>query len=308
MLKILDGGMGAELVARGVTQRGGLWSAAALLDAPEAVYQLHVDYLRAGADILTTNTYSTVPSYLAKAGISDQFDELAALAASLARRAAERAGAKVAGSLPPLQESYRPDLVLSAEVARPIYRALAMALEPDVDLFLCETMSSVQEARNAAIEAIDVAARGGRQPVYVSFTLADAPGSGLRSGESLDAAVAGLADLPIAGVLVNCSPPESLEQGLATLRAASDGHVGCYANRMVEVPEGWTLDNDLMIQYRDDLSSALLAQWARRCVERGAEIVGGCCGVGPRDIEVIATTLKTETPGAARIPKADRAR
>ncbi|MEM9407442.1 MAG: homocysteine S-methyltransferase family protein, partial [Acidobacteriota bacterium] len=223
----------------------------------------------------------------------DQFDELAALAASLARRAADRAGAAVAGSLPPLNESYRPDLVPSSDVARPIYRALAMALEPDVDLFLCETMSSVQEARNAAIEAVEVSLRGRRQPVYVSFTLGDAAGSGLRSGESIESAIGGLADLPIAGVLLNCSPPESLEAGLEELRSLSDVRVGCYANRMAEVPDGWTLDNDLIIDYREDLSSALLAQWARRCVERGAEIIGGCCGVSPRDIAVVVETLRS---------------
>ncbi len=292
MVTILDGGMGGELIARGIAPRGGLWSAQPLLDDPEAVYGLHLDYIRAGAEIVTTNTYSTVPSYLAKAGKSDQFADLAALAASLARRAADRGGARVAGSMPPLGESYRPDLVPPDDEARPVYRALALALAPDVDFFLCETMSSVREAYNAVLEAARVAEESKGQPVLVSFTLADEPGSGLRSGESLEQACEALAELPVAGVLVNCCPPEAIEAGLAQLGRLVDLPIGGYANRMELVPEGWTLDNEITIRYRDDLSAALFAEWARRCVALGATYIGGCCGIGPEHIHVLAQTLE----------------
>ena len=88
-LTIMDGGMGSELLKRS-GQRGGLWSAQALLDAPETVAQVHQDYIDAGARLIITNTYSTVPSYLQKGGWQDRFLELATLAGQIARDVADQ--------------------------------------------------------------------------------------------------------------------------------------------------------------------------------------------------------------------------
>ncbi len=292
MVKILDGGMGGELIKRGHAQRSGLWSAQALLDAPAAVVQLHREYIDAGADIITTNTYSTVPSYLEKGGLAHRFAELTAQAAGLAREAASGSDVLVAGALPPLSESYRPDLVPQDEVARPLYAELAAALEPFVDLFFCETMSCARESFNAASAAIQAGSRGRQQPVYVSWTLDDEPGTGLRSCESIADAVAALSDLEIAGFLVNCARPECIAIALSDLRKVTGVPIGCYANRMESVPEGWTLDNEIRIAYRDDLSAALFSQWGRRSVAAGASIVGGCCGIGPSDIAALSRAIR----------------
>ena len=77
--------MGAELIKRGLTPRTGLWSARALLDEPEGVVQVHAEYIEAGASVITTNSYSTIPSYLAKAGMAESYQELTVVAAKLAR-------------------------------------------------------------------------------------------------------------------------------------------------------------------------------------------------------------------------------
>ena len=90
-LQILDGSMGAELIKRGLTPRTGLWSARALLDEPEGVIQVHTDYIEAGASVITTNSYSTIPSYLAKAGMAESYQDLTVVAAKLARQAADAA-------------------------------------------------------------------------------------------------------------------------------------------------------------------------------------------------------------------------
>ena len=84
-LTILDGGMGSELIRRGATSRDGLWSAGALLDCPETVVDIHTDYIRAGAEVITTNSYSTIPSYLERHGLETRYEELAHLAGSLAQ-------------------------------------------------------------------------------------------------------------------------------------------------------------------------------------------------------------------------------
>ena len=154
-LQILDGSMGAELIARGHTPRTGLWSAKALLDVPQAVVQVHDDYIAAGASIITTNSYSTIPSYLAKADMAESYLDLTEVAAKLARQSADTAlsPVRVAGCLPPLDESYRYDLVPGDAESREIYGELVKVLLPYADLYLCETMSCAREAANASYAA-----------------------------------------------------------------------------------------------------------------------------------------------------------
>ena len=280
MVTILDGGMGGELIRREQAPRGELWSAQALLDAPEAVLTLHRDYIAAGADIIITNTYATIPSYLEKLGLEARYAELAGLAARLARQAADEADREVlvAGSLPPLGESYRPDLSPPDAEARPVYRTLAEALDPFVDLHICETMSCIRESVNAVTGARE--ATGPDKPVWVSWTLMERPGGGLRSGEPVAAAVEALAGLQVDGYLFNCTSPEAITAGLAELGTLTDRPIGAYPNRM-SVPEGWTLDNEVATAPRTDLDIAAFLDYAKRWIEQGADIIGGCCGMIP---------------------------
>ena len=121
-LIVLDGGLGGELIRRGWPS-GGLWSAKALVEQPEIIRSVHDDYINAGARVIITNTYSTIPSYLDKSGMGDSYLELTEKAGRIARAAADESEfeVKVAASIPPLSESYRPDLVPEDDVARPIY-------------------------------------------------------------------------------------------------------------------------------------------------------------------------------------------
>lgn len=298
MLTILDGGLGGELIRRGLAEETGLWSARPLLENPAAVAQAHRDYIAAGAQIITTNSYSTIPSYLGKAGLASRYVELTRLAGELARQAADDSGADVlvAGALPPLSESYRADLVPPDDEARPIYVELAAALEPNVDLFLCETMSAAREARNAALAATAAGAKRGL-PVYVAWTLDERPGHGLRSGESIAEALAALADLDIAAYLFNCTSPEAIHAGMATLAELTDKPFGGYPNRF-NIPPGWTLDNDVPATARELPREAFVAQ-ARHAMALGASLYGGCCHVGPEYIAALAAALREEAMASA---------
>lgn len=292
MVSVMDGGMGRELIRRGVAKRSGLWSARALLEAPEVVVETHGAFIAAGAGIITTNSYSCVPSYLSKVGLEDRYVDLAALAGRLARKAADTSASKVlvAGGLPPLSESYRPDLVPSDGESGPVYAALAQALEPSVDLYLCETMASARESRNAAEAALAAAARRGL-PVYVSWTLNERPGEGLRSGESISEAFGALSDLRIDAFLFNCTHPDAIEAGISEMAGLTDRPTGGYPNRF-NVPKGWTLDGEIAVEPRQDEGTQRFVDSAARFISKGATLVGGCCGIRPEDIAALAEFLR----------------
>ncbi len=294
MITLLDGGMGGELIRREATPRGELWSAQALIDAPDAVLEVHADYIAAGARIIISNSYSTIPSYLGKLDLAHRFEELAALAGRLARQAAEAAPEPVlvAGSLPPLDESYRPDLSPADDEALPIYLKLAEALAPHVDLFLCETMSCVRESVNAARAARTVREA---KPLYLSWTLAEQPGAGLRSGETIAAAVEAVAEFSPDAYLFNCTSPEAISTGLAELSSLTDAPIGAYPNRL-SIPAGWTLDNEVATGYRMDLDVASYLEYATEWQRQGASIIGGCCGIGPEYISALRDALAAGSP------------
>src|SRR5262249_7521967 len=171
---LLDGGMGRELRNRGVPIPNTIWSANGLLVAKDVVLQIHNDYIEAGADIITTHTYGEIQGDLKNAGSEDKFAELKRLAGKLGTQASRSSeeGVAVAASLPPLRGSYRPDLVGAVEELVPLYREQCEMLEPYSDLFLCETMSSGDEALAATTAACEFG-----KPVWISWTLAD-DGSG----------------------------------------------------------------------------------------------------------------------------------
>jgi len=145
---LLDGGTGRELLKRGVPILTEIWSATALYLAPEIVKELHADFIRAGADIITTNTYGIARERLAREGVEDRYGELNRAAGEIAGRARDEAdrAVAIAGSLPPFSGSYRPDRVGSVEALLPLYREQSEILAPYVDLFICETMSSASDA------------------------------------------------------------------------------------------------------------------------------------------------------------------
>ena len=167
-ITILDAAMGKALKTQGVEIPETIWSANAPLVAPEKVQRIHEENILAGATMITTNTYGVIRSDLKKVGIEDQFKTLNLQAAGLAQAAIKATGkdVKIAGSLPPLNGSFRPGRVRSVEEIEPLYCEQTEILAPHVDVFLCETMSHINEDIAASR-----AARSTGKPVIVSFTL-----------------------------------------------------------------------------------------------------------------------------------------
>src|SRR5258706_1417502 len=204
-LIVLDGALGTELERRGIPTPLPLWSAQALLDAPDTIRDIHEDYVRAGADIVTANTFRTTPRTLAKAGRAGDAERLTERAVQLAREAVERArGARevlVAGALAPLEDCYRPDLYPDAAAAEREHAEQAVRLaRQGVDLILIETMNSSAEAK-AALRG----AKPAGVPVLVSF-LCKNPRE-IWNGELLADAVRAVEPFKPDAILVNCVPP-----------------------------------------------------------------------------------------------------
>lgn len=298
MTVLLDGGTGRELLRLGAPFRQPEWSALALMEAPHFVTEVHRRYIEAGAEVITTNSYALVPFHIGAQRFARDGASLASSAGRLARAAADAAPRRVqvAGSLPPVCGSYRPDLFEPA-VARPVLQLLVPALDPYVDLWLSETLSSAAEM------ALVGEVLAGRRPWWVSYTLADQPerrpGARLRSGEPVARAVVQAVERGAGAVLFNCCQPEvvaeaiaAARQGLAGAATADGGRVllGAYANAFA--PQGAMASaNAELHDLRADLDPPQYLKWVRQWLAHGADIVGGCCGVGPEHIALIREVL-----------------
>lgn len=282
MTVILDGAMGTELTRRNVDTTLPLWSAMALDTAPNVVRQIHADYIRAGAQIITTNTFRTNVRALAKAGIAQRARELTFKAVELAREAIAAtetaAHVRVAGSMAPVEDCYSPELVPSAAELAEEHGILARNLmDAGVDLFLIETHNTVREAL-AATRAVYASGK----PLWVSFTLG--PDNALLSGESLAEAVRAVLPFAPQAVLVNCIPVAQVSSALRLLRAAVPNaiDVGAYGNvGHVDETVGWTLTHAV--------SPSAYAEAAQEWRAYGAAIIGGCCGTMPDHIRAISS-------------------
>ena len=285
-LTLLDGGTGRELKRIGAPFRQPEWSALALIEGPDYVARVHQGYVDAGADVITTNTYAVVPFHIGEDRFAREGARLAALAGSLARQVADGAAhrVRVAGSLPPVCGSYRPDLV-DIDRARPILAVLVRELAPHVDVWLAETLSALAEA-----ELVAELVAGTGKPLWLSFTLDDThPGAEpvLRSGEAVADAAALAVRLGAEALLFNCSQPEVMADAVRAVRAACALPIGVYANAFPPQPEE-TEANAVLLDIRADLDPAGYAAFAAAWRDLGATILGGCCGIGPEHIAALS--------------------
>ena len=281
---LLDGGTGRELQLRGMVKRGSIWSTLALVENPDVVREVHQAFINAGADVIITNNYSTVPKFLLMEGLADRFEELIKLSGRLANEARAQADrpSKVAGALPPLGRSYQPDDVGDEEHNTAVYRQIAQWLAPDVDLFICETMTTAAEARSAVRGAA-----GLDRPIWVAWCLHEDANGTLRSGETIEQAFAALQGLPVDAFLFNCCTPESISAALPRVRRLTDLPIGCYANS-----NSGRRQTDGSDVPRDDLDPPGYLDWARDWRAKGAEVIGGCCGIGPAHIALLREALR----------------
>jgi len=297
-IRILDGGMSRELQRLGAELKQPEWSALALINAPDIVRQVHAEFIEAGADVVTTNSYALVPFHIGEERFRKDGASLIALSGRLAREAADASGRKVtvAGSLPPIFGSYEPQNFDASRV-QDYLGVLVENLDPFVDVWLGETLSLIAEG-----EAVRQAVAKTGKPFWISFTLDDdtAQVNGaepkLRSGETVRAAAEWAAGSGAAALLFNCSKPEVMKAAVETAATTfkkkdASLEIGVYANAF-EGEQGETAANEGLHSTRADLTDDIYSRFACTWADAGATMIGGCCGIGAAHIHKVAGALR----------------
>jgi len=280
---LLDGATGSELHLRGVNvsqgstpEKLGAWSATANIDAPDLVRQVHEDYLRVGAEIITSNNFWTNRPKLAVVGKSEEWERYARAAGELAIQARNNVNpeAYVAGGIAPPG---------SGDLRAEFLDLTRLLTEVGVDLMLPEYVGTIEDC----VTAVDACASTGL-PVVLGVRHITADGL-MQYGERLEDLGQALADRPVTAILLMCSQPESITAGLRRLRTAWSGPIGGYANigyrrnpkfGSADAEQWHTIDQET---YNPERYAGFVREW----LDLGAQIVGGCCATGPQHIAAL---------------------
>ncbi len=289
MLVILDGAMGTELERRGAPVTLPLWSAQALMENPDLVRQIHYEYLEAGVDVITTNTFRTQRRTFAKIGRPELAERLTRLAVRLAREAVQEfphRQVRIAGSVAPLEDCFRPEL--SPGTADDEFLELSETLmEEGCDFLLIETMNNLTELRSAirACQSLDV-------EFWVSVNPSLRDPLKLLSGETIKEALRVCEGEGARVFLVNCAPIPVIEQAVQHLAERSPLPYGAYANNGSRTETGeWRFDRVLAPEE--------FAEHALRLHQWGASVIGGCCGTTPEHLASAVEVLRPQVKSSA---------
>ena len=290
-ITLIDGGMGQELIHRSKVKPDYLWSARVLLDHYGLVVDLHKDFINSGAEAITLNSYTITPDRLKKFNLENSFKPLQESAIKAAKEAinsfSKSAGILLLGSLPPLVMSYKTELGKNKKEAKDIYKRIVEIQQQHVDIFVCETVSSIEEA-----EVVTEVALGSEKKVWLSFCVKEEDGTKLRSGESLEDALNQFENTDINSFLVNCSPPEAIHQSIGVMKKSKKPFGG--------LPNGFKSvnllndENDVsVLEKRDDFNIDKFVKDTLRFIENNASIIGGCCEVSPKYIKSLKNKIQT---------------
>jgi len=288
-IKILDGGMGQELLARGMVSKGTLWSACALLD--EKYHQLlldtHLDFIKSGAEVIVTTTFTTKRLRLRDNNVEDKFEYLNTKAGEIAKKAKElNPHILIAGGLPPQNLTYEADTRPDNEIKDNFYEQ-AKILNPFVDFFYFDVLSSVKEFK-LAIEAINEF----KKPYLIGAHISS--GTKLPSGEKISDIITKIEHIDLLGLILSCISPENYEANLQEIKDLGVPF-GFKLNGFITTnpTSGYTANfngcktgnpNEFLGK-RKDLTPKKMYELAKKFKEAGATILGGCCEIRPAHIK-----------------------
>ncbi len=292
---LLDGGTGTELEKRGAVMDPAAWCGPATLDSIEILKGIHLDYISAGSEIITTNTYASSRLMLGPAGYAERFEEINLAAVAAARQAREASGRPdvlVAGSLshmcPMAADSDRADANREppAEVMGEAFHELAMLLcDAGCDLILLEMMYCPRRAPLAFEAALATGL-----PVWAGFAARRDEGGeivGFARDESVPLgeilSVLDWADVQAAGLMH--TPADVIAEGTVMVRRQYPGTLMAYPDSGYFRMPSW--------QFEDIIEPEVLVGFARDWVDNGVQILGGCCGLSPDHIAALHQAFRT---------------
>ncbi len=287
--RILDGGMGQELLARGLPSNSSLWSASAILDEKynPLVLKTHIDFIKAGAEIIVTTTFATRQKRLKENNLQDKFEYLNKKAGEIAVNAKKKfPHVYVAGGLPPQNLTYEAD-ERDEKVIIENLNDQARVLNPYVDFFYFDVWSSIKEVK-CGIEAVTEF----EKPYLVGIHISE--GTNLPSGENISDLKNIINDKAL-GVMLSCVSPENFEKNLYELKSLGvpfgfklNGFIKTkIKNGYTSVFLGKKSNPNEFLGRRKDLTPDKIAEIAKKFKEAGATILGGCCETSPSHIKAI---------------------
>ena len=288
--RILDGGMGQELLARGMKPNGTLWSANAILnsDYHKLLEDTHKDFVRAGAEVIVTTTFTTRRKRLRDNNIEDKFEYLNKKAGEIAVNVKKDfPNIKIAGGLPPQHLTYEEDKRSEKEIITD-FNEQAKLLDEYVDFYYFDVWSSIKEFK-CGIKAI----KEFNKPYLVGIHISE--GTNLPSGEKISE-IKNILDDNLLGVMLSCVSPENYELNLEELKKL-DVPFGFKLNgfKTTKPKNGYTANYlrtkgnpNEFLGHRIDFTPEKIQEIAKKFKEHGATIIGGCCETRPSHIEAMA--------------------
>ena len=293
--RILDGGMGQELLRRGMKPKGTLWSASALLNTNyhKLLLDTHLDFIKAGAEVIVTTSFATRKIRLLENKIEDKFEYLNKKAGEIAQNTKKYyPNVLIAGGLPPQNLTYKPDIRSDNKIRDDFFNQ-AKLLNPYIDFFYFDVLSSIREIK-IGIESI----REFHKPFLVGIHISE--GTKLPSGEKISDLIDSLDINGLLGITLSCVSPENFQSNLDEIKSLGVPF-GFKLNAYLKTNPMPKLDKtnknqkiinpNELLGIREDLTPEKMAQFAEKFKDAGATIIGGCCETRPSHIEMF-TGLK----------------
>ena len=290
--RILDGGMGQELLARGMEANGTLWSANALLNKKyhKLLLDTHVDFIKAGAEAIVTTTFTTRKERLKDNNVEDKFEYLNKKAGEIAQDAKKLyPHVLVAGGLPPQYLTYEADPRPENEIEEN-FNSQAKILNPYVDFFYFDVLSSVKEFR-IAINSI----KEFNKPYLIGAHISN--GTSLPSGEKISEIISKIKHEKLLGIILSCISPENYELNLNEIKKLGVPF-GFKLNAFIKTNpkpnytgafnESKTGNPNEFLGVREDLTPEKMSDFAKKFKDAGATILGGCCETRPSHIKAFS--------------------
>ncbi len=289
-LRILDGGMGQELLSRGMEINSTLWSANAILNKKyhQLVIDIHSDFIKAGAEVIVTNTFTCRKKRLRQNNIEDKFEELNRKAGELAAEVKKKyPNILVAAGLPPQNLTYEADDRDEAEIIKD-FNDQAKILDKYTDFFYFDVLSSIKEIKSAILAIEEF-----KKPYLIGAHISE--GTALPSGEKISD-IKDIIDDKLLGVILACVSPENFELNIDELKNLKLPF-GFKLNgfKTTKIKEGYTSaflkqksNPNQFLGKRKDLTPETIAKIAKKFKNAGATIIGGCCETGPSHIFAIS--------------------